>query len=72
MIQPQAIINVADNTGAKKVMCIKCGAIIREKYMKSHVKTKSCNYPHSVPLKKRNLINLKEQIDSDDDEYFKL
>ena len=56
----------------RKIMCIKCGAIIREKYMKTHVKSKSCKYPHTVPLKKRNLINLKEQIDSDDDEYFKL
>jgi len=56
----------------KKIMCIKCGATIREKYIQTHMKTKSCKYPLTLPLKKRNLINLKEQLNSDDDEYFKL
>lgn len=55
-----------------KTMCIKCGAVIRQKYLKIHLKSKFCLNPHSAPLRKRNLINLKEQIDSDDDEYFKL
>ena len=28
MIYPQTILNVADNTGAKKIMCIRVGMIV--------------------------------------------
>ncbi len=34
MIQPQTILNIADNTGAKKVMCIKVLGGSKRKYAK--------------------------------------
>ena len=55
-----------------KIMCEKCGSVVRTRWINFHQESKSCKYPHTVPLKKRYLINLKDKIDSDDDEYFKL
>lgn len=55
-----------------KMTCPNCGTIVRTRYINTHQKTKSCKFPLQVPLKKRNLLNLRNTIDSDDEEYFKL
>ena len=56
----------------EKIMCDICGSIIRSRWIKFHQDKKSCKNPRKLPLKKRNLLNLRNTIDSDDDEYFKL
>jgi hypothetical protein len=56
----------------EKIMCEKCGRIVRARWIKYHQETLSCKNPKLLPLRKRNLLNLRNKIDSDDEDYFKL
>ncbi|MBU0727294.1 50S ribosomal protein L14 [Patescibacteria group bacterium] len=78
MIQPQTILNVADNTGAKKVMCIKVLGGSKRKYARIGdlivVAVKSASVKGVVnnhTVQKAVVVRTKDAIRRDDGSYLR-